>query len=151
MPDTVRVFRAARIITMNPALPFATHVAVRDGRILAVGDAATMAGLGAVDTDDRFAAKTLLPGFVEGHSHLHEGAAWRDPYLGFFDRRAPDGSIAPGLKSIQAVVERLRQLTPPATGNAAPSPPGASTRSISADGAWWRPTWTRWRPTGRWW
>ena len=100
MSDTIRVFQAARIVTMNPALPFATHVAVRDGRILAVGDAGTMAGLGAVESDDRFAAKILLPGFVEGHSHLHEGAAWRDPYLGFFDRRAPDGSIAPGLKSI---------------------------------------------------
>ena len=120
MPDTIRVFRAARILTMNPAHPFATHVAVRDGRILAVGDAATMASLGTVELDDRFAAKTLLPGFVEGHSHLHEGAAWRDPYLGFFDRRAPDGSIAPGLKSIQAVVERLTQVMPPATGNAAP-------------------------------
>ena len=71
-------------------MPFATHVAVRDGRILAVGDAATMAeprhGRGSMTGSP---PRSLLPGFVEGHSHLHEGAAWRDPYLGFFDRRAP--------------------------------------------------------------
>ena len=118
--NTTRIFNAARIITMNPALPRATHVAVRDGRILAVGDADDMTDLGPVEHDTRFAGKVLLPGFVEGHSHLHEGAAWRDPYLGFFDRRAPDGSIAPGLKSIGAVVARLKQLVPTATGNAAP-------------------------------
>ncbi len=115
-----RVFRALRIVTMNPALPFATHVAVRDGRILAVGGLDEMADLGTVEHDDQFAGKVLLPGFVEGHCHLHEGAAWRDPYLGFFDRRAPDGSTAPGLRSIEAVVERLKALLPPATGNAAP-------------------------------
>jgi predicted amidohydrolase YtcJ len=112
MSSPITVFVARRIITMNPAQPFATHVAVRDGRILAVGGATEVGDLGAVETDDRFAAKVILPGFVEGHSHLHEGAAWRDPYLGFFDRRAPDGTIAPGLKNIEAVVERLRAAAP---------------------------------------
>ena len=117
---TTRIYQAARIITMNPAQPTASYVAVRDGRILAVGELDEMSDLGAVEHDTRFAGKVLLPGFVEGHCHLHEGAAWRDPYLGFFDRRAPDGSIAPGLKSIEAVIERLKALVPQATGNAAP-------------------------------
>ena len=108
MSIPVTVFVARRIITMNPAQPFATHVAVRDGRILAVGGAPEVGDLGPAEIEDRFAAKTVMPGFVEGHSHLHEGAAWRDPYLGFFDRRAPDGTIASGLKSIEAVAERLR-------------------------------------------
>ena len=103
-----RVFMAKQVVTMNPAQPFATHVAVRDGRILAVGGAADMADLGPTAADDRFASKVILPGFVEGHSHLHEGDAWRDPYLGFFDRRSPDGTVVPGLKSIEAAVERLR-------------------------------------------
>lgn len=117
MGGSVRVFVARQVVTMNPSQPFATHVAVRDRRILAVGGAEEMADLGPVEIDDRFAGKVLLPGFVEGHSHLHEGAAWRDPYLGFFDRRAPDGRVAPGLKSIDAVVARLCQL-------AAALPPG---------------------------
>jgi predicted amidohydrolase YtcJ len=110
MRGPVRVFVARRVLTMNPAQPVATHVAVCDGRILGVGGAEEMADLGPVETDDRFAGKVILPGFVEGHSHLHEGAAWRDPYLGFFDRRAPDGRIAPGLKSIEEAVAQLRAV-----------------------------------------
>ena len=69
-----------------------------------------MADIGLAELDDRFADCTILPGFVEGHSHLHEGAAWRDPYLGYFDRRAPDGQVVAGLRSIDAVIARLRQL-----------------------------------------
>ncbi len=107
MAEAVTVFVARRVITMNPSLPDATHVAMREGRILAVGGTAEMADIGAAETDTRFADKILLPGFVEGHSHRSEGAMWRDPYVGFFDRRAPDGEVARGLKSIEAVVERL--------------------------------------------
>ena len=33
------VYAARKIITMDPTRPEATHVAVRDGRVLAVGDA----------------------------------------------------------------------------------------------------------------
>jgi predicted amidohydrolase YtcJ len=31
------IFQARKIITMNPSRPLATHVAVRDGRILGAG------------------------------------------------------------------------------------------------------------------
>ena len=110
MRAPVRVFVAKRVITMNPAQPFATHVAVRDGRILAVGGAEEVADLGPIELDTRFQDSVILPGFVEGHSHLFEGAVWRDPYVGFFDRRAPDGSVVKGLKSIEAVVARLREV-----------------------------------------
>ena len=34
---SIVVYSARRIITMNPNRPFATHVAVRDGRILGAG------------------------------------------------------------------------------------------------------------------
>jgi len=115
MRSPVRVFVAKRVITMNPAQPFATHVAVQGGRILAVGGAEEVADLGPVEIDARFQHSVILPGFVEGHSHLFEGAVWRDPYVGFFDRRAPDGSVVKGLKSIEAVVERLRETA--ATGD----------------------------------
>jgi predicted amidohydrolase YtcJ len=120
MTEPVRVFAARRIVTMNPAQPEATHVAIRDGRILAVGGPDEMADLGPVKIDDRFAGATLLPGFVEGHSHFFEGAAWRDPYIGFFDRRTPDGGIAPGLRSIEAVLTRLHALAAASGDNRAP-------------------------------
>ena len=105
---SARIFRAKRIVTMNPSQPFATYVAVRDARILAVGGSAEMEALGPAEFDDRFADAVLLPGFVEGHCHLFEGSVWRDPYVGYFDRRGPDGTMVPGARSIPAVIERLR-------------------------------------------
>ncbi len=107
MSKTV-VYAARRIVTMDPARPRADHVAVRDGRVLAVGALDAMRAWGPFELDDRFADKVLLPGFVEGHSHLGEGVYWRYVYCGYFDRTDPDGKIWPGARSIEAVVERMR-------------------------------------------
>ncbi|VWB78442.1 amidohydrolase [Burkholderia lata] len=109
----VTVFTTRRILTMNPAQPSATHVAVRDGRILAVGDAADAATwharFGACTTDDTLRDKVLMPGLVEGHCHLMEGAMWDAVYVGYYDRRGPDGTLWPGLRSLDAVLERLAE------------------------------------------
>lgn len=104
------LYRAKRIHTFNPARAEATHVAVRDGRILGVGSREELAGWGEHILDERFADKVLLPGFVEGHSHLGEGVYWRYIYCGYFDRMGPDGRIWPGVNSIEAVVQRLLQV-----------------------------------------
>lgn len=104
------VYRARRILTLNPSRPEATHVAVRDGRILAVGSRDEMAGWGSMRADERFADAVLLPGFVEGHSHLSEGVFWRYLYCGYHDRVDPDGRRWAGVKSIEALVERLREF-----------------------------------------
>ena len=77
---TTTIYQARKIITMNPARPEATHVAVRDGRILGAGSLAELAGWGAHTLDTRFADKVLMPGLVEGHSHAFEGAVWRYVY-----------------------------------------------------------------------
>ncbi|KVC38183.1 amidohydrolase [Burkholderia pseudomultivorans] len=107
----VTIFTARRILTMNPAQPAATHVAVRDGRILAVGDAADAAAWraqhGACATDDTLRDKVLMPGLVEAHCHLMEGAMWDAVYVGYYDRRGPDGTLWPGLRSLDAVLDRL--------------------------------------------
>ena len=105
---TTTIYRARKILTMNSRRPEATHVAVRDGRVLGTGALEDLAGWGDHELDDRFADKVIVPGFVEGHCHSWEGAAWEDTYLGFFDRTAPDGVVHKGLKSIDEVVERLR-------------------------------------------
>jgi predicted amidohydrolase YtcJ len=109
MPPTT-VYRARRIVTMNPGQPTATHVAVRDGRILAVGDLERVASWGAFDLDERFADAVLMPGLVEGHCHLTEGSMWQQPYLGWFDRDDPAGKRWPGLRSMAAVVARLVEV-----------------------------------------
>ena len=103
------VFEARKIITMNPSRPEANHVAVRDGRILGVGSLSELSGWGEATLDRRFADKVLMPGLVEGHSHVSEGVFWKSVYCGYFDRMDPDGRIWPGLKSVEAVLLRLRE------------------------------------------
>ena len=58
------IFAARKILTMNPSRPTATHVAVRDGRIVAVGSLDEICGSIDAEVDHRFADKVLLPGFV---------------------------------------------------------------------------------------
>lgn len=99
----ITIYHARRILTMNPSRPEATHVAVRDGRILGAGPFDELAGWDDYTLDERFADKVLMPGLVEGHSHLLEGTLWRYVYCGFFDRVDPGGKVCSGAKSIEAV------------------------------------------------
>ncbi|CAB3800102.1 N-substituted formamide deformylase [Paraburkholderia caffeinitolerans] len=109
----VTVFPARRILTLNPAQPHATHVAVREGRILAVGTSEDAARwetqYSACTRDDTLRDKVLMPGLVEGHCHLMEGAVWDAVYVGYYDRRGPDGTLWRGLRTLDAVLERLSQ------------------------------------------
>ena len=112
MNDTARspvqVLVAKKILTMNPAQPHATHVAIRDGRILSVGDSDDVRQWGDVEIVDTFRDKVLMPGLVEGHCHLMEGAMWDAVYVGYHDRRGPDGVRRPGLQTLHAVIDRLK-------------------------------------------
>ncbi|GAP35791.1 amidohydrolase [Piscinibacter sakaiensis] len=110
-PAPVTVFVARRILTMNPRQPVATHVAVREGRILAVGDLARMAAWGPFTLDERFADQVLMPGLVEGHSHLMAGGLWQFPYVGFHPRTDPDGRVWPACRDFDAVVRRLAEAS----------------------------------------
>ena len=105
----ITIFSAQKILTMNPTRPEATHVAVRDGRILGAGTLDELTGWGPYTLDDRFAEKVLMPGFVEGHAHAMEGTLWRKVYCGYFDRTDPSGKTWPGLTSIDAVLARLKE------------------------------------------
>ncbi len=109
MSSKITVYSARRILTMNPANPEASHVAVREGRILGAGSLEELQGWGDYDLDETFADKVLMPGFVEGHSHTMEGTFWRYTYCGYFDRMDPDGEIWSGLQSLDAIVDRLAE------------------------------------------
>jgi len=106
-----QVFTAKKIITMDASQPEASHVAVRDGRILALGGPDCGAEWGEVHVDDSLADTVLMPGFVEGHAHLMAGAMWQFAYVGFHDRIDPDGTLWPGIDTTQAMVERLQTTT----------------------------------------
>ena len=114
---TVQVFVAKKIITMNPGQPEANCVAVRDGKILSVGTLDEVSLWGEVEVNTIFQDKILMPGLVEGHSHLMEGAMWDAVYVGYYDRRGPDGKCWKGLTTLDQVIQRLteaeKQMTDP--------------------------------------
>jgi predicted amidohydrolase YtcJ len=71
------VYVANEIVTMDPSRPDASAVAVRDGRIVAVGDPAEVTdalGEQAYVIDERFAGQTLIPGLIDQHVHPVLGA-----------------------------------------------------------------------------
>ncbi|MBS2033923.1 amidohydrolase [bacterium] len=65
-----QVLHNAQVITLNDAQPRAQAVAVMDGRILRVGDEASVTALAGPETElVDLKGKTLLPGFIEPHMH----------------------------------------------------------------------------------
>ncbi|HSG88045.1 MAG TPA: amidohydrolase [Pseudomonadales bacterium] len=66
------IWHGGPILTMDDTGPVAEAVAVRDGRILAVGDEDEILALAgpATETID-LAGRTLLPGFVDSHGHAY--------------------------------------------------------------------------------
>lgn len=104
------IFSARKIITMNPNRPVVSHVAVKDGRILGAGTLEELAKWGAYTLDERFSDKVIMPGLIEGHAHSMEGALWSFTYVGWFDRMDPDGHVWSGLKSVDDVVHRMREI-----------------------------------------
>jgi predicted amidohydrolase YtcJ len=104
----ITVFQARRILTMDPNYPEASHVAVQDGRILAVGGADCADQWGTVTHDEQLADTVLMPGFVEGHAHMMAGAIWRYAYAGFHDRIDPEGKLWPGLTDLDQIISELK-------------------------------------------
>jgi predicted amidohydrolase YtcJ len=99
------VYSGGDILTMAGAEPaYAEAVAVRDGKILAVGtraEVAKAAGAGAAQVD--LAGRTLLPGFIDGHSHL----------LNYADSLVQANLNPPpigGVTKIADIIEAVRKL-----------------------------------------
>jgi predicted amidohydrolase YtcJ len=77
-PSKAVIFEARKIVTMDPRLPVATHVAVADGTILGVSQ--SLAALKpllsgrAASIDTRFAKAVLMPGLIDPHVHPMQSA-----------------------------------------------------------------------------
>lgn len=82
-PDSTRISQKSRIadtiyinatvITVNDAQPTAEAVAVRDGKILAVGDRRTIEQLKGKSTQIiDLQGQTMVPGFIDPHGHLFQ-------------------------------------------------------------------------------
>ena len=100
--DSITVFVAKRIVTMDPGWPEGTAVAVKDGRILSVGtleDLEPWLSRFPYKIDFSFKDKVIYPGFVEAHGHPVMGAiAVSRPALSYFPLRNPYGPDFPGAK-----------------------------------------------------
>jgi hypothetical protein len=68
------IYMGGQILTIDDAQPTAEAVAVRDGRILAVGDVETVLEHRG-DSSEMFdlAGRTMIPGFVDSHGHVVMG------------------------------------------------------------------------------
>jgi len=68
------IYMGGKVLTINDAQPSAEAVAVRDGRIVAVGDKdSVLAFRGSSTRIFDLAGRTLLPGFVDSHGHVVMG------------------------------------------------------------------------------
>lgn len=73
--DVDLIVTNAKVLTMDPGRPRAVAVAVRAGRIAAVGGAEVAALAGPATRVIDAGGRTLLPGFVESHLHLVLGGS----------------------------------------------------------------------------
>ena len=117
--ENLRVFVARKIITMDPALPAASAVAVRGDRIVSVGSLESLAPWlekYPYEIDRTFAGDVLLPGLIDPQLHPMMAAVILSMRLATHDSwDLPDRRVR-GLRSDEAYRKRLRELeaeTPP--------------------------------------
>ncbi len=98
------IYVGGDILTMSESRPSAEALAVKDGRILAVGPEAEVMGLRGPETRivDLY-GRTMLPGFVDAHGHFSDQAS----YLQYANLAPqPAGSV----RNIADLQDELRKL-----------------------------------------
>ena len=107
------VYTAKKIITMEPALPEATAVAVSDGHIVAVGSLESLkpwTDAHPTRIDRSLKDKVLMPGFIDPHVHPSLPAVLTQfPFLAPDDWHLPTGEF-PGATTPAAFQTRLETL-----------------------------------------
>ncbi|MBY0337125.1 MAG: amidohydrolase [Acetobacteraceae bacterium] len=98
-PHADTILTGGRIITCDARFSTAEAVAIRDGRFLAVGDAAMVARHRGPLTEVRdLAGAAVMPGLIDGHAHMdREGLKDVFPTLS-------------GCRSVAAIRARIREL-----------------------------------------
>ncbi len=98
------IYTDGHVITMNDANPSAEALAVKDGRILAVGTSASVLKTRGKETRVvKLNGKTLLPGFIDGHSHFINSLSVANQANVY----APP--FGPG-KTVEGIVSALKKL-----------------------------------------
>ncbi len=108
--DGTVIYPTQSIVTANPAQPVASAVAVRDGKIVGVGQLeALQSEFSTALLDNRYAKSTLIPGLIDPHVHMTLGAMmygldWVPPW----DMPHPSGIIE-GISSKTELLQRIRE------------------------------------------
>ncbi|MDH3641804.1 MAG: amidohydrolase [Gammaproteobacteria bacterium] len=107
------VYTAKSVITMNPSMPRATAVAVRDGRIIEVGTLESMQPWLAAhqhQIDERFADAIITPGFIDPHLHPTMAAVLLPThFITAMEWKLPWGTVSP-VTTAQGFADRAAQL-----------------------------------------
>jgi predicted amidohydrolase YtcJ len=103
------IFVNGNVITMTQPTDRAEAIAVRDGRIVAIG---TVAEVETTRTDATrridLKGRTVLPGFIDAHGHITEVARW----LGMAHLAPPPVGTVSGIADLQAVLRDYAQSHP---------------------------------------
>jgi predicted amidohydrolase YtcJ len=107
------VYTAKKIITMEPAMPEASAVAVSEGRIVAVGTLDSLkpwTGSRETRIDRSLEDRVLMPGFIDPHVHPSLPAVLTQfPFLAPDDWTLPTGEF-PGARDPKSFETRLRAM-----------------------------------------
>jgi predicted amidohydrolase YtcJ len=107
-----RIIRGGPIVTVHPARPSAEAVAITGGKISAVGSEADVMKLKGEATEvTDLGGRTLVPGFIDGHSHFFSLVDVQTQALCASPPAGPCRSVADVIAQLKAVRER-RKLGP---------------------------------------
>ena len=107
-----RIFVGGTVLTVDAARPRAEAVAVAGGRIVAVGSRAEIERLRGPTTESvDLAGRTLVPGFVDGHSHFFSLVDVQSQALCASPPAGPCTSVADVIESLRAI--RAKRKTAP--------------------------------------
>jgi len=117
MPGKTTIFTARKIITMAPEQPTANAVAVKDGRILSIGQKAEVIAnierspFMPYAVDPIFENNILMPGIVDAHTHLEiQALIYSGHFVAQIPWPKPEGGFHPVFPNKADVLQRLRQL-----------------------------------------
>lgn len=109
---TITIFKARKVITMNPSWPIGNVVAVRDGRILETGTMDSLQPWLKEDVSEvyDFGDGVILPGLIDPHLHPVMAAVLLPMQFATAMEWKLPGQIVPATADPQAYVSRLRDL-----------------------------------------
>jgi len=117
MSAKTTIFSAKKIITMYPEQPFAKAVAVKDGRILGVGELDDLvywvkkSPFTPYEIDTTFQDKILMPGLVDAHTHIDiQALIYSGHFVAQIPWPKPEGGFYPVYATKQDVLNRLKEL-----------------------------------------